>query len=75
MKGRVSLPNLKSKDDAGQLDESDKTFLALLESVDVDLSDFEEVDFEALTVNLRARLMASPRMCSSSGVRTPACAS
>jgi hypothetical protein len=52
MKGRVSLPNIKAKEAAGQLDESDKTFLSLLETVDADLSDFEKIDFEALTREL-----------------------
>lgn len=52
MKGKVSLPDLKTKEAAGTLDESDRTFLALLETVDADLSDFEQVDFEALTREL-----------------------
>ncbi|WP_328321809.1 AAA family ATPase [Kribbella sp. NBC_00382] len=52
MKGRVSLPDLKAKEAAGTLSESDKTFLSLLETVDADLGDFEQVDFEALTREL-----------------------
>ena len=52
MKGKVSLPDLKAKEAANTLDESDKTFLSLLEIVDADLSDFEQVDFEALTREL-----------------------
>jgi hypothetical protein len=52
MKGRVSLPHIKAKEAAGDLDESDKTFLSLLETVDADLSDFEKVDFEAMTREL-----------------------
>lgn len=52
MKGKVSLPDIKAKESAGTLDESDKTFLSLLETVDADLSDFEKVDFEALTREL-----------------------
>lgn len=52
MRGKVSLPDLKAKEAAGALDESDKTFLSLLETVDADLSDFEQVDFEALTREL-----------------------
>lgn len=52
MKGKVSLPDLKAKETNDTLDESDKTFLSLLETVDADLSDFEQVDFEALTREL-----------------------
>ena len=52
MKGKVSLPDLKAKEASNTLDESDKTFLSLLETVDADLSDFEKVDFEALTREL-----------------------
>lgn len=52
MKGKVSLPHLKAKEAAESLDESDKTFLSLLETVDADLTDFEQVDFEALTREL-----------------------
>lgn len=52
MKGKVSLPYLKRKEASGELDESDRTFLSLLETVDADLSDFEKVDFEALTREL-----------------------
>lgn len=52
MRGRVSLPDLKAKEAAETLDESDKTFLSLLETVEADLNDFEQVDFEALTREL-----------------------
>lgn len=52
MRGRVSLPDLKAKEATGLMDEADRTFLSLLETVDADLSDFEEMDFEALTREL-----------------------
>ena len=52
MYGRVSLPDLKAKELSGHLDEADKTFLSLLRTVDADLTDFEEGDFEALTREL-----------------------
>ena len=52
MRGKVSLPDLMAKEAAGTLDESDKTFLSLLHTVDADLSDFEQVNFEALTREL-----------------------
>src|SRR6185437_14754018 len=41
MRGRVSLPDLKTKEAAGLTDEADQTFLSLLRTVDADLSDFE----------------------------------
>lgn len=52
MRGRVSIPDLKTKEATGLLDEADRTFLSLLHTVDADLSDFEEADFEALTREL-----------------------
>jgi hypothetical protein len=52
MRGRVSLPDLKAKEAAGLIDEADRTFLSLLETVDADLTEFEELDFEALTRDL-----------------------
>lgn len=52
MNGKVSLPHLRAKEQNGTLEESDKTFLSLLETVDADLGDFEQVDFEALTREL-----------------------
>jgi hypothetical protein len=52
MRGRVSIPDLRAKEMAGLLDEADRTFLSLLQTVDADLSDFEEADFEALTREL-----------------------
>ncbi len=73
MRGKVSLPDLKAKEAAGTLDESDKTFLSLLETVDADLSDFEQVDFELSPASSRARRTASPMTHSPTGGRTPAC--
>lgn len=52
MQGRVSLPHVKSRQAAGRLEESEKTFLALLATVDADLEDFETLDFEKLTREL-----------------------
>lgn len=52
MRGRVSLPDLKEKGASGFADEADRTFLSLLQTVNADLSDFDVVDFEALTREL-----------------------
>ena len=52
MRGRVSLPHIKAKEKAGTLEESEKTFLALLATVDADLADFETANFERLTREL-----------------------
>jgi len=52
MRGRVSLPDIKAKEASGHLDEADRTFLSLMRTVDADLTDFEEGDFEALTREL-----------------------
>ena len=52
MRGRVSMPHIKAKEAAGTLEESEKTFLALLATVDADLSDFETANFERLTREL-----------------------
>ncbi len=52
MRGRVSIPDLRTKEATGLLDEADRTFLSLLQTVDANLSDFEESDFEALTREL-----------------------
>jgi len=52
MRGRVSLPHMKQREAAGILEESEKTFLALLTTVDADLSDFETQSFERLTREL-----------------------
>jgi len=50
--GRVSLPHIQQREAAGTLEESEKTFLALLATVDADLSDFETQNFERLTREL-----------------------
>jgi AAA ATPase-like protein len=52
MRGRVSLPHLRAKEESGLADEADKTFLSLLRTANADLSDFDIVDFEALTREL-----------------------
>lgn len=52
MRGRVSMPFIKSREAADTLEESEKTFLALLATVDADLADFETVNFERLTREL-----------------------
>jgi len=52
MRGRVSLPYIKAREAAGTLEESEKTFLALLATVDADLVDFETANFERLTREL-----------------------
>ncbi|HZL04656.1 MAG TPA: AAA family ATPase, partial [Coriobacteriia bacterium] len=52
MHGRVSLPHLRTREAAGTLEESEKTFLALLKTVDADLADFETANFERLTREL-----------------------
>jgi len=52
MRGRASLPNIAKKKANETLDEADRTFLALLTTVDADLTDFETLDFELLTREL-----------------------
>jgi energy-coupling factor transporter ATP-binding protein EcfA2 len=52
MRGRASLPDLQAKEASGFADEADQTFLSLLKTANADLSDFEVVDFEALTREL-----------------------
>ena len=52
MRGRVSLPHIKAREAAGTLEEAEKTFLALLATVDADLADFETANFERLTREL-----------------------
>jgi predicted ATPase len=52
MRGKVSIPHIKSRQNAGTLEESEKTFLSLLSTVDADLSEFETLDFEKLTREL-----------------------
>lgn len=52
MRGRVSLPHIKAREAAETLEEAEKTFLALLATVDADLADFETANFERLTREL-----------------------
>ncbi len=52
MRGRVSMPHIQARKAAGTLEESEKTFLALLATVDADLADFETANFERLTREL-----------------------
>lgn len=52
MRGRVSLPHIKAREAAETLEESEKTFLSLLATVDADLADFETANFERLTREL-----------------------
>jgi predicted ATP-dependent endonuclease of OLD family len=55
MKGRISIPNLKTKRDQNSSDESDRTFLALLSLSDNKLEDFESVtNYERLKAELEA---------------------
>lgn len=48
MRGKVSLQHLRTKQTNGTLDPADETFLALLSTVDADLEDLENTDYEAL---------------------------
>lgn len=48
MKGKVSLPHLKARKAADTLDPSEETFLALLSTVEAELDDLENTDYEAL---------------------------
>lgn len=52
MRGKVSIPHIKAKEKAKTLEESEKTFLSLLATVDADLAEFETLDFEKLTREL-----------------------
>jgi hypothetical protein len=52
MRGRVSLPDLKAKEASGFADEADRTFLSLLRTANAEPSDFDVMDFEALTREL-----------------------
>ncbi len=55
MKGRVSMPYLRERKDAGQLDEADQAFLSLLTMVGAVPEDFENANnFEGLTRELEA---------------------
>lgn len=52
MDGKVSLQHLRDKQNTGTLSPADETFLALLSTVDADLEDLENTDYEALTREL-----------------------
>ncbi|MGE0218864.1 ATP-dependent nuclease [Mycolicibacterium sp.] len=52
MRGKVSLPFLKARQEGGTLDESDNTFLSLLATVEADLDSFETADYEELVREL-----------------------
>lgn len=55
MQGRISVPHLKFKRDNGELDEADRTFLALLRFVGAELEEFEsEANYERLKADLEA---------------------
>jgi predicted ATP-dependent endonuclease of OLD family len=55
MEGRISIPTLKTRRDQNRLDESDRTFLALLSLSDNKLEDFESVtNYERLKAELEA---------------------
>lgn len=55
MQGRISVPTLKQKRDTGDLDEADRTFLALLRFVGAELEEFEsEENYERLKADLEA---------------------
>jgi len=55
MKGRISIPFLKTRRDQNQTDEADRTFLALLSLSDNKLEDFESVtNYERLKAELEA---------------------
>jgi energy-coupling factor transporter ATP-binding protein EcfA2 len=55
MAGRISVPHLKAKRESGDLDEADRTFLALLRFVGAELEEFEsEANYERLKADLEA---------------------
>lgn len=55
MEGRISVPHLKAKRDSEELDEADRTFLALLRFVGAELEEFEsEANYERLKADLEA---------------------
>lgn len=55
MPGRISVPHLKTKRDQEDLDEADRTFLALLRFVGADLEEFESAaNYERLKADLEA---------------------
>lgn len=70
MHGRVSLPHIQQREAAGTLEESEKTFLALLATVDADLSDFETQTSSGSPASWRVPPTASRTRCLSTGPRT-----
>ncbi|MEA2361640.1 MAG: hypothetical protein QOD71_785 [Thermoleophilaceae bacterium] len=55
MEGRISVPHLKAKRDAGDLNDADRTFLALIKFVGAQLEEFEsEANYERLKADLEA---------------------
>jgi hypothetical protein len=55
MEGRISVPHLQAKRDQGELDDADRTFLALLRFVGADLEEFESAsNYERLKADLEA---------------------
>lgn len=55
MQGRISVPHLKLKRESAELDEADRTFLALLRFVGAELDEFEsETNYERLKADLEA---------------------
>jgi predicted ATP-dependent endonuclease of OLD family len=55
MDGRISVPHLQRKRDADQLDDADRTFLALIAFVGADLEEFDsESNYERLKADLEA---------------------
>jgi predicted ATP-dependent endonuclease of OLD family len=55
MEGRIAVPHLKQKRDNGQLDDADRTFLALINFVGAELEEFESEDnYERLKADLEA---------------------
>lgn len=55
MEGRISVPHLQQKRAADQLDDADRTFLALIKFVGADLQEFEnEANYERLKADLEA---------------------
>ncbi|HEX8120028.1 MAG TPA: AAA family ATPase [Solirubrobacteraceae bacterium] len=55
MSGRISVPTLKQKRDTNQLDDEDRTFLALIKFVGAELEEFEsDANYERLKADLEA---------------------
>lgn len=55
MPGRISVPHLRARRDRGDLEEGDRTFLALLDFVGADLNEFDNpANYERLKAELEA---------------------